>query len=170
MNDELIPPWIKKIKDAEDSARDKAALESARDLADRTTIQAGAPKFWKELAKDLEIAAHALARINVTATCSSLGGEEPRPSSDRRAPEHGVRVDMQAGFPRVKIGYVNIWYTEGTYHLRVYCTKEEQEPEQKIRLGLNRTGEVCAFTNGSPLDAEQTAEAILSPLATYVRS
>jgi hypothetical protein len=167
MNDELIPAWIKNIKNTDNAAKEKAEAARVRDLADKAAIQKGAPKFWTQLAKDLEIAANALSNIEITATCSSLADQQARVPDSRRAPEHGIRIDMRAGFPRVRIGYVNVWYTEGTYHLRVYLLEEE---EQRISLSLNREGEVCAVTGNAILDPEQTAEEILRPLVNYIRS
>lgn len=166
MNDELIPSWIKNIKNADDAAKEKAEVARVRDLADKAAIQNGAPKFWTQLAKDLEIAANALSKIGITATCSSLADQQAKVPDSRRAPEHGIRIDMRAGFPRVKIGYVNVWYTEGTYHLRAYILEEQ---EQRIPLGLNQAGEVCAVTGNALLDSEQTAEEILRPSVDYIR-
>jgi hypothetical protein len=170
MNDELVPSWIKKIKNADDAAKEKVEAARVRDLADKAAIENGAPKFWNQLAKDFEIAANALSKIGITATCSSLVDEQARVLDNRRVPEHGIRIDMRAGFPRVRVGYVNVWYTEGTYHLRIYRVEDEEKEEQRIPLGLNATGEVCAVADNAMLDPEQTAEEILRPLVNYIRS
>jgi hypothetical protein len=161
MNDDLIPKWIKQIKDNDEAQKSEAELNRLRNLTAQAVVQSEGPRFWKQLAKDLEIAANACSKIGITATCNSLGNQA-------QPGEHGVRVDMNAGFPFHKIAHTILWYTEGSGYIR-WITMEDQE--KRIPLAIGPTGEISAVgASGGILGAEKTAEQVLAPLVHYVRS
>ena len=167
MNDELIPDWIKSIKNSDDAVKGRERSTQAQDLVAELTVQKEGPKFWKQLCKDLEISAHALSKIGITATCTCLSEEKNKVLRNNPLPQHGVRIEMKTGSLRFKVDHVIIWYTEGTYYLSLYRREDE---EKRIPLGLNESGEVCALIGNDMLDSEQTTEAILRPLVNYLRS
>jgi hypothetical protein len=161
MNDDLIPNWIKKIKDQDEAKQSEEERNRLHNFSTQQLVQVGALKFWKGVAKDLEIAVNALSKTKIKATCTST-------SSPANPSEHGVRIDVSAGFPFVKIAHTVVWYNEGTGYIRCYFM---EEPEKRIQFGIDPLGEVCAVgERGGMLDAEKTAEEILSPLVCFVRS
>src|SRR5579872_3768726 len=111
MNDDLVPDWIKRIRDKDEADNAEAELSRLRQRTAQNLVQTEGIKFWKQLTKELEIAAHACSRIGITANCTS--------ESNRSEPtQYGVRVNMSAGSPLAKVVHTNIWYTAGDGYIR----------------------------------------------------
>jgi hypothetical protein len=164
MNDALMPDWIRRIKDQDEAAKSSDDLKRQSQILAGEQLLAKGPDFWKQLTEQLEIAATHCASIGIRATCSHLGPQESKREPGSRAPR-GVRLELTAGFPNVRIIYTNIWYTPGNAYIGLFTL---DFPEKRIDLRVSE-GTVCALVGSNILDPEGLTQAIMERMARYVR-
>jgi hypothetical protein len=166
MDEALIPDWITKIKQQDETDRHKEELGRQRDIRVQEIIGTGGRAFWKQLCEALRDICLACSSVEVRADCSQPDQEPTNVQSALSQLEQSVAVNMAFGDPTLRTARVDIGYTFGTSYLRVY---KRGKPEERLELSVDSKDEVCVISDSNRLNPEQTARAIAEPMVHYVR-
>lgn len=154
MND-VTPEWIKKLK-AEDEQRENDAAESSlAEINDSLRINAEAPKFWKQLLKELKINVDSLGELGIRGVMSPIESN------------NGCHILVARIGTAPKQTYINVFYSENPTRIRLRTDAgEEQLPFGVCDGAVYVTSQLPPF---SSMAEEQTAEYIVKRLVDWIR-
>lgn len=156
MGDQLAPEWVKRIKQADHNEAARRELENQRRVAAEKTLKADGPAFWTSVVQELKRTSDSLSEIGIRSTFSEIGGQG----------ERGCRIELAAGFPRVSLADVNVFYRGDHLSCHAFGGLEVYS----IEIAVNHGGQIVGTHGSSVLGAEQIAQRIVEPLVGAVRS
>lgn len=148
--------WIEKLK-AEDKAGQQVIdeIEQTEDQAERA-IAAGAPGFWREFLKDVELSVEALGELDLEGSSSEI---EP----------NGCHIEVGRSGAQPKHTWTNVFFSDNPAHVRFL---ELNQPKAHDLVFQLRTGVLVVTSQDPPypsMNAEQAAHYIVERMVRWVR-
>jgi hypothetical protein len=154
MTESQTPEWIKKIRQDEDDRFARQLAEDTRQFVVRKTIEVYGPEFWKQLKKELQIAADNLENIGLKGSASDA------PKMSESGEGFQVYVTGPSGSPRET--YTNVFYNLAE-RSQIRCVPSHGEP-YTLRFGLTEDNQLVI----SPTDRKGPPRMRASEAAQFI--
>ena len=157
--EELVPDWIKQIKNEDEIRNAISDAQKQRDAAGRAIIRAEGPAFWKQLLKELKVCVDGLEVLKLRGVLDIRG--------DVRA-EQCCRVSVARKAIIPSQTYADLIYSQGAEHIRCYAP-EGPLPFLDLCVYDDKVMTVCD-DRLTPMDAEQACQFVVERMVRMVRS